>query len=209
MNRTILTLTVISIAALVFGCGEDSPTIAATDGIDVLTTEGMNVPPPFAEGGLPSNGTVLRLLGDAVAYESMVPDIDGDGVDDPALCFDVDLLDASGRKIGTATDCLSNITGVDGGLSLVGTTIFRLNNGTFISRGHTTVQPITTSEPTPATHTTGAIPMNGTNGVIDGTGAYKHFEAQVRLSGAVNLSRLDSEGRIAFDCLFSVTPLRQ
>jgi hypothetical protein len=158
--------------------------------------------------GLPGRAVVLRLLGTGSAYEGTVPDIDGDGNDDPATCFDVDLLDASGKKIGTATDCLSNITPVDGGLALVGTTIFRLPNGTFISRGNTTVQPVTTSEPTPVTHTTGAIPMDGSNGVISGTKAFEKFRALVRLSGAVNMSRLDSDGEITFDCLFAVTPLR-
>ena len=62
---------------------------------------------PSGNVGLPGRATVLRLLGTAEAYDGFVPDIDGDGVDDPAVCFDVDLLDASGRKIGTATACLS------------------------------------------------------------------------------------------------------
>ena len=146
-------------------------------------------------------------MGTGEAYEALVPDIDGDGNEDAALCFDVDLLDASGRKIGTATDCLSNITAVDGGLALVGTTIFRLPNGTFTTRGSTTVQPITTDGPTPVTHTTGAVPVDGDNGVISGTGVYEQFRAQVRLAGAVNRSLLDSNGLITFDCLFAITPL--
>jgi hypothetical protein len=158
--------------------------------------------------GLPGRATVLRLLGTGEAYEGFVPDIDGDGNDDAALCFDLDLLDASGRRIGTATDCLSNITPVGGGMALVGTTIFRLPNGTFTTRGSTTVQPITTDAPTPVTHTTGAVPMDGDNGVISGAGAYEQFRAQVRLAGAVNLSRLDSDGLITFDCLFAITPLK-
>ena len=162
---------------------------------------------PSGNVGLPGRATVLRLLGTGTAYDGFVPDIDGDGVDDPATCFDVDLLDASGRKIGTATDCLSNIEAVGGGLALVGTTIFNLPNGSFTTRGNTTVQPITTTAATPVTHTTGAIPMDGDNGVIAGTGAYEGFRAQARLSGAVNLSKLDSDGEISFDCLFSITPL--
>jgi hypothetical protein len=157
--------------------------------------------------GLPGNGTVLRLAGTGIAYDGMVPDIDGDGNDDPGTCFDVKLYDASGNEIGTATDCLSEITEVDAGLALIGTTIFRLANGTFTSRGHTTVQPVTTGAPTPITHTTGAIPMDGANGIIAGTGAYSRFEAKVRLSGAVNLSKLaPPDNQITFDCLFAVDP---
>jgi hypothetical protein len=208
MTRIICILTMTAIAALTYGCGEDVPTSAETSAAEAGGVSTTQAPVTFAGGQLPGRGSVLRLLGDAVAYEDTVPDIDGDEVDDPALCFDVDVFDASGRKVGTATDCLSDITGVGDGMSLVGTTFFRLNNGTFVARGHTTVQPITTSAPTPITHTTGAVPMAGANGILSGTGAYSGFEAQVRLSGAVNLSRLDAEGRIAFDCLFAVTPLR-
>ena len=60
-------------------------------------------------------------------YVDMVPDIDGDGNDDAAFCFDVDLIDLKNNKvIGTATDCLSNITPVGDGVSAVGTTYFHL-----------------------------------------------------------------------------------
>jgi hypothetical protein len=49
--------------------------------------------------------------------------------------------------------------------------------------------------------------MDGANGVLGGTGAYNGFMAQVRLSGAVNMSQLNSDGLIAFDCLFAVMPM--
>jgi hypothetical protein len=202
MFRTILTLMLALPLTLATGCGDESPT--ALD----ATSGGAELAASPAAGVFARTGSVLRLVGDAPAYEGTVADIDGDGVDDPAVCFDLDILDATGRKIGTATDCLSDITPVGDGMKLVGTTIFRFDNGTFVTRGHTTVQPVTTDVPTPITHTTGAIPMDGDNGVIAGTGAYRNFRAQARLSGAVNLSNLDSEGRIAFDCLFAITPLR-
>ena len=198
-------LTFILIAATValMGCNltdQSNAPVASDQSVSLTEFSSGNV-------GLPGRATVLRLLGTATEYDSFVPDIDGDGVDDPALCFDVDLLDASGHKIGTATDCLSNIEAVGGGLALVGTTIFNLPNGSFTTRGNTTVQPITTTAATPVTHTTGAIPMDGDNGVIAGTGVYEGFRAQARLSGAVNLSKLDSDGEISFDCLFGITPL--
>jgi hypothetical protein len=202
--KRILIFAVLTMSLALAGCNLTEPSEApvATEQTSVFTRVSAG------NSGLPGNAVMLRLSGTGVAYDGMVPDIDGDGNDDPAACFDVDLFDASGKKIGTATDCLSNITEVGGGLALVGTTIFHLPNGTFISRGNTTVQPVTTSEPTPVTHTTGAIPMDGANGVISGSGVFKDFQAQVRLSGAVNLSRLDSDGEITFDCLFAVTPLR-
>ena len=202
MSRTMLALGLIFGLTFTYGCFDDQgPTAPGlATGNDGFEAAGV--------AALPGAGMIVRLVGDAEAYEGTVPDLDGDGVDDPALCFDVDILDARGRKIGTATDCLSNITTVGDGMALVGTTTFRLANGTFTSRGSTTVQPVTTTAPTPATHTTGAIPMNGADGIIAGTGAYRNFRAEVRLSGAVNLARLDSEGRIAFDCLFAITPLR-
>ena len=198
-----LYLLMIALVFSVAACDSDSPT-SVEQGIQ-RSDEGSTL--DFAAAGLPGHATVLRLVGTGVAYDSMVPDIDGDGEDDGALCFDIDLLDASGRIIGTATDCLSEITSVDGGLALVGTTIFNMANGTFMSRGNTTVQPLTTTEPSPASHTTGAIPMPGTNGVLSGSGAYRNLQAEVRLSGAVNLTKLESMGEITFDCLFSVRPL--
>ena len=200
MKRMLVLIIVVIFS--VSACSEDSPLTPDTNDTSILKDNGGS-----GGAGLPGQGTVLRLVGTGVAYEGTVMDIDGDGEEDDALCFDVDLLDARGRKIGTATDCLSEINSVGDGLALVGTTIFNLSNGTFISRGYTTVQPLTTNMPSPATHTTGAVPMPGTNGVIHGTGAYQNFQAEVRLSGAVNMSRLDSDGEITFDCLFSVLPL--
>ena len=198
-------LTFILIAATValMGCN-----LTDSSNAPVAGDQSQSLSASFGNVGLPGRATVLRLLGTGTAYDGFVPDIDGDGVDDPALCFDVDLLDASGHKIGTATDCLSNIEAVGGGLALVGTTIFNLPNGSFTTRGNTTVQPITTTAATPVTHTTGAIPMDGDNGVIAGTGVYEGFRAQARLSGAVNLSKLDSDGEISFDCLFAIIPLK-
>ena len=200
MKRMLVLIIVIIFS--VSACSDDSPLAPDTNDTSTLKANGGS-----GGAGLPGQGTVLRLVGTGVAYEGTVMDIDGDGEEDDALCFDIDLLDASGRKIGTATDCLSEINPVGDGLALVGTTIFNLPNGTFISRGYTTVQPLTTNMPSPATHTTGAVPMPGANGVIHGTGAYQNFQAEVRLSGAVNMSRLDSDGEITFDCLFSVLPL--
>ena len=119
MKRIIVALFAINLGLA--GCNLSGPSdeSAAKEEQPVFTAAAGS-----GNAGLPGRATVLRLLGTGEAYEGFVPDIDGDGNDDAALCFDVDLLDASGRKIGTATDCLSNITPVGGGLALVGTTIF-------------------------------------------------------------------------------------
>lgn len=42
---------------------------------------------------------VLNLTGSGDMYESKVPDIDGDGVDDNAMCFDVHVVDAKNNQV--------------------------------------------------------------------------------------------------------------
>lgn len=143
----------------------------------------------------------MQLRGTAVGYDGMVPDIDGDGFDDPATCFDVEVFNAAtGLKMGEGTDCLSNITPFGEGLQIVGTTYFKLPGGSLISRGNTSVQPTTWGSPT-VTHITGAIPSPGENNVIGGSGAFKRAKGTVRLSGAVNMSNI-ANNEITFDCLF-------
>lgn len=74
-----------------------------------------------------------------------------------------------------------------------------------MTRGRTTVQPVTTeAEQTPATHIAGAIPLPGTNQVLSGTGKFAGRAGTVRLSGAVNMSRLVSHNEITFDCIFVI-----
>ncbi len=57
-----------------------------------------------------ADALVVQLRGTAIAQQRTVPDIDGDDNEDPALCFDVDLVDPRrGSVVGSATDCLSNV----------------------------------------------------------------------------------------------------
>ncbi len=142
-------------------------------------------------------------------YESTVPDIDGDFMDDPAICFDTELVNMKNRQvIGTATDCLSNITPVGSGLALIGTTYFHLPQGTLIVRGKTTVQPVTQETVTPdgqtITHITGA--SSGQNAIIGGTGRFADSTGTVRLSGMVDMTEFagNVDDPIVFDCLFIV-----
>lgn len=159
------------------------------------------------EGG--GKRLILNLVGTGAMYLGTVPDIDGDLIDDPAFCFDVDLVNGKNRRIiGTATDCLSDITSVGDGIALVGTTYFHMSRGTLITRGKTTVQPVTQPTETPAgkliTHATAAAASG--NSVIGGTRRFAGVTGSVRLGGMVNMSNFaGSEGdSIFFDCLFIV-----
>lgn len=152
---------------------------------------------------------VLNLVGTGAMYEDIVPDIDGDGSDDPAICFDVDLVNMKNRQtVGTATDCLSNVTPTGTGIALVGTTYFNLPQGELIVRGNTTVQPVLHPTVTPAgqtmTHITGAASPD--NAVLSGTRRFAGAEGTVRLSGMVDMSGFGGEvgDPISFDCLFVV-----
>ncbi|WP_245709947.1 hypothetical protein [Ferrimonas sediminum] len=142
-------------------------------------------------------------------YESTVPDIDGDGHDDAAICFDVELHDAKNRRqVGTATDCLSNVTPVGTGIALTGTTYFHLPQGTLVTRGNTTVQPVLHNTMTPSgqtvTHITGA---SGTgNAILWGSNRFDGAMGTVRLSGMVDMTNFAGNpgDPIAFDCLFVI-----
>jgi hypothetical protein len=155
------------------------------------------------------NHYVLNLVGTGAMYQDIVPDIDGDGLDDPAICFDVDLVNMNNRQtVGTATDCLSNLTPTGTGVALVGTTYFNLPQGQLVVRGKTTVQPVLQPTVTPAghtmTHITGAASAD--NSVIAGTRRFAGAEGTVRLSGMVDMSGFGGNvgDPIFFDCLFVV-----
>lgn len=152
------------------------------------------------------NNIVVRLAGTAQAYA-------GDELFESygleplgANCFDLDLVDAkTGNVIGSAIDCLSGIASsvTDNGVMLTGTTFFFFPGGTLISQGLTTVQPVLHGS-ADFTHITGAVPSPGDNGVVYGDGKFKNAAGPVRLSGAVNLSLLNSDGQITFDCVFII-----
>jgi len=152
------------------------------------------------------NNIAVRLAGTGQAYDGNdlfsefgLPLLD-------AVCFDVDLIDVkTSSVIGRASDCLSGITPsvTDSGVMLTGTTFFFFPGGTLISQGLTTVQPVLHGS-ADFTHITGAVPSPGDNGVIYGDGKFKNANGPVRLSGAVNLSLLNSDGLITFDCAFII-----
>ncbi len=152
---------------------------------------------------------VFNLIGTGAMYADIVPDIDGDGYDDNAICFDVELIDQKNNQVvGTATDCLSNLTPTGSGVALVGTSYFHLPQGTLITRGNTSVQPVL--QPTVTTwgqnitHITGA---SGTdNAIIGGTKRFSGATGTARLSGMVDLSGFTGAlgDPMTFDCLFVI-----
>ena len=80
---------------------------------------------------------VVILEGTASPEMREVPDIDGDGIDDMADCFDVDLVDAKTKRvIGTASECLAFGDLDDQGAKPVATTTFNFRHGTLVQRGN-------------------------------------------------------------------------
>ncbi len=154
--------------------------------------------------------SVLRLKGTGTKRAPSQFEKNAIGVSEDAQCFDVSLLDArTGYRVGRGVDCLSEIAIVDVNdagaprIKLKGTTIYNFGNGSFATEGLTTVQPTTHGSPD-VTHITGAIPGpdSNQNDFIFGSGLYRNIEGNARLSGAVNMSKLDAEGKITFDCVF-------
>ncbi|EAS42548.1 hypothetical protein [Photobacterium profundum] len=156
---------------------------------------------------------VYNLIGTGEMFSRKVPDIDGDGNKDDAICFKVQLVNLKNQKeIGTAIDCLSNIEAKSddegGGIRLVGTTFFKTPHGKLVTRGETTVQEalhdIVTPNGVKITHITGASSKN--NSVLRGTGRFKNSKGTVRLSGMVDMSKFNDEdgNLITFDCLFVI-----
>ena len=152
-----------------------------------------------------SDSFAVALRGTVVGEERSVPDLDGDGIDDTGLCFDLEIVDLeTGEVLGTATDCLSSITEVGDALTLEATTEFVFPDGSITVRGLTTVQPILVGS-SPFTHGTSAAPGDGENSILSGTGAYEGATGTARLSGLVALNPLEGgDLEITFDCIFVV-----
>ncbi len=146
---------------------------------------------------------VVQFLGTAIGEDRMIDD--GEGGVMAATCFEIAMRDLkTGKKIGTGVDCLSNITAVGDGLSVLATSYFIFKKGTVVNRGLTSVQPKTTGSPD-FTHITGAIPAKGDKTIIAslGTGKFAGRSGQARLSGAVAMKTLaDGRLEIKFNCIF-------
>ena len=200
--------------------------IALVVGICVVMSVGLAV--GAVDGG--NRNIVVVLRGTADAMVRNVPDIDGDGQPDPAVCFDVNLVDlATGNVIGTATDCLSQVETINGVLTitdlafppttpldpipipvvfpsvatrLINTTFFHFPQGDLVQRGDVTVQQVLFPS-TVATHFTGSIP-EANNNILSGTKRFSNATGTVRLAGAVDMSQLGI-GKLTLDCIFVIS----
>ena len=136
-----------------------------------------------------------------------------------ALCFDLELINAKNRRhVGTATDCLREITGDGDGVALKATTFFRLRRGTLVVRGNTSVKPVDSVDvATPflskVTHMTGASALDNAivaTGPRTSTKRFKRASGTARLSGMVDLSNFNPTHPtnptfdIGFDCVFVI-----
>ncbi len=153
---------------------------------------------------------IYQMRGTAVGEKRMVPDYTGDGIEDEALCFDLELVDMKTNEVvGKATDCISNMQEVDKGFSLLGTSYFMVEKGIFkgkfTTRGQTTVQP-QTGDSDLITHFTGSYPSEmDMNGIIETSDSFLDLKGSVRVAGAVNLSNYSEEyPEIKFDCIFII-----
>ncbi len=177
----------------------------------------------FSTNAYADQRLVLNFKGTGTPVPRQVPDQTGLELSNngwlAANCFSADVFDLkTGRKMGTAEDCLSEIavggaTDSGTGVQVVGTTIFNLAQGRLVIQGLTSVQevnwPTSNAEGIEFTHITGAnSPYDAVlhaDGDLANTGRFKSVEATVRLSGQVNLEKVgDVEPEITFDCIFVV-----
>jgi hypothetical protein len=155
-------------------------------------------------------------LGTEISWEDLgVPIPEGFDLtqDDKPLCYTIDMFSLrSGRKIGTATDCIFIYGVVEGPIvKVIGTTFFNFRKGTLVARGLTTVAPIPAGWTTGGndfTHTTGALPGNSeVRNILSGTKRFAHATGQARLSGALNLSGFNgmAGSPMTFSCIFVIS----
>jgi len=137
-------------------------------------------------------------------YPSTVPDIDGDGIDDDAFCFDGNVVDAkTDLVIGTGQECLAATAE---GLNIATTTL-HFPSGSLTVRGKISVWPVQWD---PATNpdvdpnvglVTGYFPGPGTNNIIASSGRFAGRTGRMRLSGAA----LDyGDGTANLNCVFII-----
>lgn len=150
---------------------------------------------------------VVIVAGTAVGVPSMVPDYTGDANPDPAICWDVHLVDAkTDRVIGSARDCFSPLNPeLTKGW---GTVYFYFPQGTLVTRGKNTAQPVTWDPSTNpdvdpnVTLITGAFPAPETNNILSGTGRFAGARGRARLSGAV---KVHPDGvTVTFNCIYII-----
>lgn len=170
--------------------------------------------PPAEAMGKKKKDLFVRVVGTAVGELEFVPDIDGDGIDDIANCFTIEIrsLDKD-KKIGDATECINFDALVGDGFASVNTTTLRIKKDEVTVRHLVTIQPITTGLSF-VTHIVGSfpgsipdfsgLPPDLKTGILGGTHKYKQASGDVRMSGGVDLTFVDSRNEIHFDSIYLV-----
>jgi hypothetical protein len=150
---------------------------------------------------------LIKLLGYSEAY---VPDWDVPNAESDVVCQDMDLVDLqSNEVIGSATDCFSSINpDSGGGAGFTGTSFLHFPEGTIVSQGKFTAQPVLeetiSSTGVPITAITGTAAEGNT--IISGTGKYENVKGNVRVSGQINGEEYAfmPGDPIYFDCIFEI-----
>ncbi len=221
MRYLVLRAACTAAVALAFGCGDtstptshepaDAAKLTISAGAVAGTCEAPHCRPGFSPPPSFEPIPVFAFVGTDVGEVRPIPPLGLPGVADEGLCFDIDMVDpTNGDVLGTGIDCLTVLdAAADGnGIQVIGTATFQFPGGTIVARGKTSVRPkIPDHGSNAATHSTMAVPDPGENSVLSATGLFAGLEAGVRLGGAVNLSRLASDGLIDFDCLLAFRPL--
>ncbi|MEW7279015.1 hypothetical protein ABW636_10510 [Aquimarina sp. 2201CG1-2-11] len=160
--------------------------------------------PSYKKNGI----NILRLKG--TGAKRVPSDFEQElGVESSAICFNVELLDArTNLKVGNGTDCLSEIVTVQAnndGLPKIklNTTVFNFDSGTYATQTLTTLQTIYQGDKE-ITHITGVTHEvdDIQNNFVYGDGYFSNIEGSSNISGAINMSKLDTEGKVDFDCIF-------
>ena len=155
----------------------------------------------------------IKLVGWSQAYTpgsgegiiENVPNVEGD-----VVCQDVDMVDLHSNKvIATSTDCFSDVEpDSGGGAGFTGTSFLNFPDGTIISQGGFTAQPVlretTTIDGVTITAITGEAAEGNT--IIGGTGKYENSTGNVRVSGLINGEEYAfmPGDTMYFDCIFEI-----
>ncbi len=155
---------------------------------------------------------LVKLLGWSTAYtpgsgDGMIENVPNVGED--VVCQDVDMVDLQTNKvIATSSDCFSDIEpDSGGGAGFVGT-FLNFPDGTIITQGKFTAQPVlqetTTIAGVPITAITGAASEGNT--FIGGTGKYENSTGNTRISGLINGKdyAFMPGDTMYFDCIFAI-----
>jgi hypothetical protein len=164
-----------------------------------------------AAGGMETDSQLLivKITGENISYRKAVPNFE-----EEALCFDIDLFDYKTHKIiGEVTDCISDLKSDGmGGIDFVGTTFLHFPDGTIVTQGDVTVQPVvgetTLRTGQRITNITGSATTGNTFVEGESTGIYANRTGNTRISGMINTENFTADPAGGepqfFDCIFEI-----